>query len=138
MIELFIAMLIVGLGAARLTLIFTSDVIMESLRDKLFLLSPPEDNADLGRNYQMFSRVNTPNGPSRKVLWMKYEFSPHTYRKAGFFGSLFSCPDCLGVWIGFMSVALVYYIPVLIYFYIALSVSMIISLISRKYNDSVE
>lgn len=100
-----IAAVIIALAVARLTILATRDGITEPFRHAIFLWSPPENDRRKGWAYQNLIRT-TPkerkdarrNGQSRRESrWVAVD---HEIRKAGHVGSLVSCPDCVGVWIG--------------------------------------
>lgn len=136
MIDFLIVLPILGLAAARLTLLLVADDIFEPLRHRLFMLSPPMNNEVLGWNYQNWEYTKNVVGsatPIRKVFNRRYKLSSVPVRSPGFFGRLFSCVDCLGVWMGGAVAGTWYLAGDSIYVFTIFAVSMIVSLIGRKY-----
>lgn len=79
---------IAALATARITSLLVSDVLLEPVRHRVFLLSPPHDNPNKGYAYQQVPR------PYRQGK----RFKPLP-RKPGFVGQLLSCTHCMGVWV---------------------------------------
>jgi hypothetical protein len=137
MIEDIILLLITGFAAARLTLIMIVDDIFEPVRHRLFMFSPPYNNETLGWTYQNWHKTKDINSNViRKIGFTTFRLEPTILRRAGFFGRLFSCVDCLGVWVAAIMVgalALADGHPGIVLIYSMLAASMIVSLIGRRY-----
>lgn len=95
----------IALAIARLTLIIVRDDIAEPLRGFVFKHSPPEPDV-----------------------------SGRVHKKAGWWGQVFSCPDCMGVYVATLVLATFSVWPdqVLLGSYV-LAASMVTSLIARRY-----
>jgi len=104
-LETLIALLILGLGTARLSALIVLDEITENFRDMLFHYFPPEDNDARGWYYQQ-TRKATPEERENldklkgRIKWWQRRFEYDTNsRPATFIGRLFSCHKCIGVWV---------------------------------------
>lgn len=104
-LQTLIALIILGLGTARMTALITLDEITEPMRDMLFHYFPPEDNEARGTYYQSYrkatkeerERLSKMKGRTR--WWQRrFEFDPKEQRKPAFIGRLISCHKCVGVW----------------------------------------
>jgi len=83
------AIIVAGLAVARLTALIVDDSILEPLRHRIFLLSPPAADGDL----EFYRHVDR-----RGIRLGSYKTISEP-RKLGFLGRLVSCPYCVGVWI---------------------------------------
>lgn len=78
--------IVAGLASARIAVLLAHDVILESLRHKIFLRFPPMDNPILGFDYQQKDR-----GGERLEVGET--------RKWYMVSELLTCTRCLTVWI---------------------------------------
>lgn len=100
-----ITLLLLALASARITLLITRDAILEPIRHWIFLVSPPPDNKRHGWNYQQLFRANKRERNMQRQHGMgwwesRWAGGDAVERQPGWFGSLLSCPDCVGVWVG--------------------------------------
>lgn len=100
-----ITLLLLALAAARITILVTRDSILEPIRHRIFLLSPPPDNARRGWEYQRMIRAtrkerNLARQAGESRADSRWIAGSEVERKPGFIGSLLSCPDCAGIWVG--------------------------------------
>lgn len=86
------ALILVGLATARITSLIVNDSILEAVRHRVFLLSPPPDDIERGFGYQ-------------QVTWRGHRRNGRPARRAGFVGSLLSCTHCVGVWVAAATLA---------------------------------
>ena len=106
-------LLIIGLGTARITGLITRDSITHPIRDIIFTLWPPENNARLGWTYQNFYRAT--KDEMKHQRWMlagehwprdRYLEGDYEERPPTFIGELISCPYCISVWIAALNYGL--------------------------------
>lgn len=105
-LQTLIALIILGLGTARITALIVLDDITEPLRDFVFHYFPPEDNEARGIYYQSYRKA-TPEERERlaklkgRVHWWqrRFEFDPSVLRRPAFLGRLLACHKCVGVWV---------------------------------------
>lgn len=115
-VEQVLALLIVGLGTARVTALITRDGITENLRDMFFHSFPPENNPKLGWFYQDYRKSTKEERAEWKAKgltlsrlesrWIDSGMSKS--RKAHWLGQLVSCPMCTSVWIAAANYGLFY------------------------------
>lgn len=116
--NIFLVAAILLLGIARLTLILVRDDIAEPLRKLVFRFSPPE-----GQKY----RAGYIDGLGKYVGHIDEV-------KAGWWGQVFSCPDCMGPYVSAATLVGYYYLPTAtLYVMMVLAASMMTSLIARRY-----
>lgn len=90
MIDMVLTVIVLSLGAARVTALIVLDEIMQPIRHRIFLLSPPHDDQRRGLFYQ---GLNRDGSPIKDI---------NDSREAGFFGRLLSCFKCTSFWVGVM------------------------------------
>ena len=106
-LDTLIALLILGLGTARLSALVVLDDITEGLRDMLFHYFPPEDNDARGWYYQGMRKA-TPQEREKlakmkgRVHWwqLRFWYDSDDLRRPHFIGRLVSCHKCVSVWVG--------------------------------------
>ena len=81
-------LVIAALAVARITSLIVDDSILEPIRHRVFLWSPPYDNPHRGYAYQQIEARYKQGKPHRP--------GP---REAGYVGQLLSCTHCMGVWV---------------------------------------
>lgn len=121
----WLQIVIICLGAARLNILITRDSIMEPIRDKIFHLSPPENDERKGWYFQNY-----------RVKWGRLvdgTVSSTPVRAPGIIGEIVSCPDCCGVWVA-LSVVSAWWLAPVVTLHIAtvLTVALAASWIARK------
>lgn len=110
MISVYLYIVLIGVGTARLTALFTRDSIFQPLREFLFTFFPPENDARLGLWYQNMMKA-TPGERERNLNMAKwyrrrYIETEDPVRGHTFLGELLACPYCLSVWLGFANYVL--------------------------------
>lgn len=88
MVDVLIFIVLAGLATARITTLIVTDSILEPLRERVFLWSPPPDDATIGRMYEHL-----------------------TGKESGWIGTGLACHRCVGVWVTLAIVAGVNYLP---------------------------
>lgn len=105
----YIQFTILIVAISRLTLIAVRDDIFKPVRKLVFKYSPPED----------IIRIHIEDPPDRK---------------AGWWGQVFDCPDCMGPYVATLAAAAFYFHPVITsWILLPFAASMITSLIARRY-----
>lgn len=126
----YLIAIILALAIARLTLILVRDDIMIPVRELVFKYSPPEahqTNERWDKNPD-FDETR-PAGAENPANVFKSDLV-----RAGWWGQVFSCPDCMGPYVatGTLLGYLLIGEPVL-YFCAPFAASMVTSLIARQY-----
>lgn len=96
MIDVLVLLVIAGLATARITTLVVHDAILEPLRNRVFLLSPPPNDFDRGFLWQDIAR------PSLRRWLTLAKPMPTTgddRRRVGLVGKLLSCDRCVAVWV---------------------------------------
>ena len=93
------------LAVARITRLLGRDVITQRLRDAIFVFSPPPIDTP-GASDATWAHVKVSGFRKKlKLLWRSQRgdwdyVQEHVGETTpGFFGKLFSCADCLSVWV---------------------------------------
>lgn len=127
---LFLTAIVLALAIARLTLILVRDDIMIPIREFVFKHSPPEAKVVNGRydknpDFDETKPVGEGNYPS---VWTT------DLVRAGWWGQVFSCPDCMGPYVATGVLGLYWWQPEVV-FYVAcvFAASMVTSLVARQY-----
>lgn len=119
-----------ALGIARLTLIIVRDDITIPIRQFVFKHSPTEAvevNGRFDKNPE-FDETKPVSETNRPTLWTT------DLVRAGWWGQVFSCPDCAGVYVAAGTLLGYYLLPtVTLYVMLVLAASMVTSLIARQY-----
>lgn len=97
-----VTLLLGGFASARLALLISRDDIFEPVRDRIFHLSPPENNPGNGWYYQNMRRPKAGESTKFRAKLPRYQrrwmVEPSEQRRPGYIGRLVACPDCSGVW----------------------------------------
>lgn len=109
----YIQFAVLLLGISRLVIIAVRDDISKPVRRIVFKYSKPENS------YK--------SSPYPSVL-------PLIDKKAGWWGRVFDCPDCMGPYVATLAVAAFYFHPIITsWTLLPFAASMITSLIARRY-----
>lgn len=137
----FAEFVILALAATRLTLLVTRDTITEPIRHIIFMHFPPPDNQRHGWEYQRWYRAGKERRKDLKKLgglsWLERRFVEWDHeepiRDPSFLGSLLSCPDCVGVWVG-LAAAVSYWVEPTAALYAAtpLAIATVVSFVTRR------
>lgn len=138
----FLVAAILALGIARLTLVIVRDDIFQPIRHLVFLSSPPENDVSRGYYYQNYI-LSTKEERSNKRIQLtvgtniferRWTHTDRVNRKEGWWGQVFSCPDCAGVYVSTATLLGYYYLSTAtLYVMMVLAASMLTSLIARRY-----
>lgn len=126
----FLIVAILALGIARLTLIIVRDDIFVPIREFVFKHSSPEAKEANGRwdKNPDFDETHVQSVDNPANVWTT------DLVRAGWWGQVFSCPDCMGVYLSAAVLTSYYYLPTAtLYAMMVLAGSMVTSLIARKY-----
>lgn len=143
--------IVLALAIARLTLVIVKDDIFQPIRHIIFLFSPPENNERNDWYYQNYIRSTKrekelTKASSRGLTMMaqptvgtnmferQFIATDVVERKPGWWGQVFSCPDCCGVYVAAGYLTAYHFFPdvILLTAYV-LAASMMVSLIARRY-----
>jgi hypothetical protein len=116
-IQTFLALIVLGMGTARLTALLVHDEITASLRDMIWHWSPPHDDEDKGHLYQWLREAtpderNALHHVNTDLPWWTYHFhGAEEQRPPGFWGRVIDCPLCASVWIAGLNVLAYLLVP---------------------------
>lgn len=129
---------ILTLAIARMTLIAVKDDIFIPVRELVFKYSPPEavvtngrwdKNPDFDETKTVTADISAAGGSTNPANIWKTDL-----KRAGWFGQVFSCPDCMSPYVATLTLVLWWFFPVAVTFFCApLAASMVTSLIARRY-----
>lgn len=143
--------IVLVLAIARLTLIIVRDDIFKPIRHIIFLFSPPENDERSGLYYQNYIRstksekeitraslrgltMMAPQTVGSNIFERQFTATDMIERKPGWWGQVFSCPDCCGIYVATAYLTAYNFFPqeILLTAYV-LAASMMVSLIARRY-----
>lgn len=125
----FLIASILSLGIARLVLVLVQDNICEPLRSLVFRFSKPEAEI-VGRfdKNPRFNELEHVSATNPVNVWVTET------KRAGWWGQVFSCPDCMGPYVATAVLVGYHYLPTATtYVMMVLAASMVTSLIARRY-----
>lgn len=114
MLDDWLMLALYGLATMRGAILISSDEITRGIREQIYYLSPPANDASKDWWYQdmvLAGKGNKRPRSAKRGIGYLYTHKGHLARRVGLLGSLISCASCTGVWVALGFYAANHYYP---------------------------